>query len=109
MHESGEYISANLSIKGEQTPQGIGSAITYAKRYSFCSILGIIADDDDDGNGAEGNDFKTDDNAKPWLNKNTPQWAEAVKYLKGGGKVDKITEKYRINKTNREELLTQSL
>lgn len=109
MHESGEYISANLSIKGEQTPQGIGSAITYTKRYAFCAILGIVADDDDDGNGAEGNDFKTDDNAKPWLNKNSQQWAEAVKYLKNGGKIDKITEKYKISKANREELLTESL
>lgn len=33
-------------------PQGIGSAITYARRYQLCSILGIAAEDDDDGNAA---------------------------------------------------------
>lgn len=59
MHESGEFISSVLLIKGEATPQGVGSAISYAKRYSLCSILGIIADDDDDGNIAQGNEFKT--------------------------------------------------
>ncbi len=30
--------------------QAVGSAITYAKRYSLCAFLGIAAEDDDDGN-----------------------------------------------------------
>ena len=34
-------------------PQDMGSQITYAKRYNRCAIMGIIADEDDDGNGAE--------------------------------------------------------
>lgn len=33
-------------------PQGFGSAITYAKRYALCAMLGVVADDDDDGNKA---------------------------------------------------------
>ena len=37
-----------LPIK-DQTAQGVGSALTYAKRYAISSILGITADDDDDG------------------------------------------------------------
>ena len=32
--------------------QGLGSALTYAKRYSLAMALGIAADVDDDGNGA---------------------------------------------------------
>lgn len=40
---------ANLTGK----PQEIGSAITYAKRYALCAMLGlIVADEDDDGNKA---------------------------------------------------------
>jgi hypothetical protein len=35
------------------TPQTIGSAITYARRYALCSILGIAAEDDDDAQTAE--------------------------------------------------------
>lgn len=58
MHSSGEWISSHLIIMGEKTPQGIGSAITYNKRYSLSSILGICADDDDDANTAQGNDVK---------------------------------------------------
>ena len=58
MHSSGEYISSTLLIQGEQTPQGIGSTITYTKRYALSSILGICADDDDDANAGQGNEYK---------------------------------------------------
>jgi hypothetical protein len=110
MHESGEWLSSSLHITGEQTAQGIGSAITYAKRYSLSSILGIVADDDDDANITEGNTFTTEKKeAKPWLNKNTPQWTEAIKFLSGGGSITKIEGKYSINKKNREELLTSAI
>jgi hypothetical protein len=33
-------------------PQGQGSAITYARRYALMSILGLVADEDDDGQAA---------------------------------------------------------
>lgn len=36
------------------TPQTMGSAITYAKRYALCAILGLRVDDDDDGNAGSG-------------------------------------------------------
>jgi hypothetical protein len=32
--------------------QGLGSALTYARRYSLCAVLNLVADDDDDGNAA---------------------------------------------------------
>lgn len=35
------------------TPQGFGSAMTYAKRYSLAMACGVDADEDDDGNAAE--------------------------------------------------------
>lgn len=48
-HESGEWVSDTMSLKIVQdTPQGQGSAITYARRYSLCAMLGIVADDDND-------------------------------------------------------------
>lgn len=33
-------------------PQGFGSAMTYARRYALQAIVGVAADDDDDGNAA---------------------------------------------------------
>jgi len=51
-HESGQYISGRLRMNPEKnTPQGIGSAITYARRYALAAMVGIVTDDDD-GNEA---------------------------------------------------------
>ena len=50
--ESGQWISSTAIIPlTKNDPQGMGSAITYARRYSLCSILGIVTEDDD-GNAA---------------------------------------------------------
>lgn len=56
IHKSGQWIENELSLKPDRgdTPQAIGSAITYARRYALASLLGIVADEDDDGNAAEG-------------------------------------------------------
>lgn len=45
-------------------PQKIGSAITYAKRYLLTTVFNVIAEEDDDGNAAQGN--------KPTLPKKAP-------------------------------------
>ena len=54
MHQSGEWIeSCPLKMKpAKNDPQGIGSAITYGRRYALAAILGISSEDDDDGNVA---------------------------------------------------------
>jgi hypothetical protein len=55
MHESGEFIHGSMPIhaKKEKDPQAYGSAITYARRYSLASVLGLaVGDEDDDGNAA---------------------------------------------------------
>lgn len=109
LHESGEFLTSTLTIKGEQTAQGIGSCITYAKRYSLSSLLGVVADDDDDGNIAEGNSFKTADDNRKWLNKGTKDYENAVKKLAAGTiKIPDIEQHYKISKTVRESLLTDA-
>jgi hypothetical protein len=53
LHESGQWIAGVLSMAPQQAnPQGIASASTYGRRYGLASILGIVADEDDDGNDA---------------------------------------------------------
>ena len=54
IHESGQ------TLQGEPTPllltkqdaQSQGSAMTYARRYGVMAVLGLVADEDDDGNKA---------------------------------------------------------
>jgi hypothetical protein len=51
-HESGEWISETLALPAAKADaQGLGSAITYARRYGLQSICGV-APEDDDGNSA---------------------------------------------------------
>lgn len=64
-HESGEFISGVLSVRPVRSvknsnelvtsddPQAMGSAITYARRYSLAAIVGV-APEDDDGEKAQG-------------------------------------------------------
>lgn len=58
MHESGEWMEFEpflLPIGQKSTPQAVGSAITYARRYTLSSIFGIASETDDDGNTASDN------------------------------------------------------
>ncbi len=56
MHTSGQWLSGFLPmIPTKNDPQGIGSAITYGRRYALFGMLGI-APEDDDGNAASGKD-----------------------------------------------------
>lgn len=54
LHKSGEWIEFDaLSVPlSKQDAHGVGSATTYARRYALSAALGIVADEDDDGNGA---------------------------------------------------------
>lgn len=59
LHSSGEWIGSTMLLRNDKpTPQGIGSALTYARRYALQSIAGVAAEADDDGNHASGNTAK---------------------------------------------------
>lgn len=55
-HTSGQWMeSPVLTLKPQkQDAQGIGSAVTYARRYSLTSFLSLNTGEDDDGNAASG-------------------------------------------------------
>ena len=55
LHESGESLECPIPlILGKNDMQGLGSAITYARRFGLMSLAGI-APEDDDGNAAAQN------------------------------------------------------
>jgi len=48
MHDSGQWIQSEYLLPMDKvTPQGAGSAITYARRYALQSLVGIPSVDDD--------------------------------------------------------------
>jgi len=54
LHESGSAVTSVLRLKpSKYDPQGVGSAITYGRRYSLLAMTGA-APEDDDGNASSG-------------------------------------------------------
>lgn len=51
-HTSGEMLEGEYPLP-TGTPQTVGSAITYGRRYSLCAITGVAPEDDDDGAAAQ--------------------------------------------------------
>jgi len=55
IHASGQWIKSFHPIKiVKNDNQGLGSALTYGRRYAISALLGIAVDSDDDGNEGDG-------------------------------------------------------
>lgn len=54
LHTSGQFLRSYYPVRpAKNDPQGVGSAITYARRYAYQAMLGIAPHgEDDDGNAA---------------------------------------------------------
>lgn len=53
LHQSGEWVEGELAMMPVKAdPQAGGSCLTYLRRYSLQQMLGVAAEDEDDGNGA---------------------------------------------------------
>lgn len=77
-HESGEQIESSIKLVNGVTLvkmnpfQVLGSQITYLRRYAISSMLGLVTDEDNDGNPPKGDDKKpqkTKKEDKVWLSK----------------------------------------
>ena len=55
MHKSGQWLASECLMPLDRNggPQGMGSAITYARRYSLSAIVGVVSEDDDDAEAAQ--------------------------------------------------------
>ena len=55
LHQSGQWLRSKIKLPLEKVnAQGVGSAITYGRRYGLAAMVGI-AQKDDDGNSISGN------------------------------------------------------
>jgi len=48
LHGSGQWIACEMPVPGT-TPQQVGSSLSYARRYTYCALTGVVGDEDDDG------------------------------------------------------------
>jgi hypothetical protein len=64
-HKSGQWIRSAYPVRPQQnTPQGFGSALTYARRYTLSAMAGVAAEDDD-GNAGSGISNDSNDAGSP--------------------------------------------
>lgn len=55
IHKSGQWMEDEVLMPaGNNGAQGVGSGITYARRYSLLAVLGVAADDDDGAAASQG-------------------------------------------------------
>lgn len=82
-HKSGQSIVSDmpLTLEGVSKIQQVGSQITYKRRYAIVSMLGVVADEDDDGTGASGTPAKV--TPRQQVSRPTSQSAPAIP-AKGG-------------------------
>lgn len=67
LHSDGtEYVAGSLAVKSDGlTPQQLGSALTYVRRQSLQTAVGVSTDLDDDGASASGVRPAASSTAKP--------------------------------------------
>ena len=97
---TGGVLSA-LKLPEMNDPQKLGSTITYYRRYTLASLLGLQAVDDDANLGSG----KIVEVELPWLNANTPQFNKVKKALsEGTATIADVRTKFKVSKKV-EELL----
>ena len=97
-------VGVDLQQKGMQVPQQFGSASSYGKKYALGNLLLIDDTQDADATNNHGKEVKVEEELK-WLNKNTPEFNKAIEYLKNGGNIATIENKYKLAKAVKDELL----
>lgn len=102
--EAFEYSEIQLPELND--PQKLGSAITYYRRYTLQSLLGLQTEDDD-GNKASKptkKSAKPEDDNKGWLNPGGPHWISAVNK---GSSLESLRKYYKISRANGEKYLNE--
>ena len=102
--EATAIVGVDLQQKGMQVPQQFGSASSYGKKYALGNLLLIDDTQDADATNSHSKESKPVSEEK-WLNKNTPEFNQAIEYLKKGGNIATIEAKYKLAKAVKEELL----
>ena len=93
-----------LKLPEINDPQKLGSCITYYRRYTLASLLGLQSVDDDANVASGVTEEQKQQLLRKWLNQNTPEYSKAIEFIKGGGSVEAIKSKYKVSKKVQDEL-----
>jgi len=97
-------VGVDLAQKGMQTPQAFGSASSYGKKYALGNLLLIDDTQDADATNTHGNTSQPKSFTKPKIDIGTDNYEKAVAFVKGGGDVNVIYDKYNVSEEAKKEL-----
>jgi len=112
MHKTGEFIKSTYTMTPTKNdPQAHGSAMTYARRYTLGSILGLNIQDDDDGNaGSKKAPVKKKIEAPVRKTLNDKQYLSLVAKINNGDQgVIENSEKYFIITGEQKRMLESAI
>ena len=100
LHCSGEWVSGQISMTPVKTdPQGVGSAITYARRYALMAIVGLAPEDDDGNAASQGKSEGDKKEDKKEVKKETPitfeDLVDRIMQTKSLPELNNVSKKYR--------------
>jgi len=98
---TGGVISA-LKLPEINDPQKLGSAITYYRRYTLASLLGLQAVDYD-ANVASGVATQ-----KPYLKEGSPEYSKVYNFMKQNGDINSVKLKYSLSNKMENDLIKVS-
>ena len=98
-------VGVDMQQKGMQTAQQFGAASTYAKKYALGNLFLIDDTEDADATNQHGKGVaaKVAAKTKPAITKE--QMTKAVEFIKGGGDVDAIKNKYKLTSAQEKQLV----
>ena len=107
------FFYSELELTNQPDPQKRGSEITYYRRYTLQSLLGLQAEDDDANATVKSSQAKEDSSDLKWLNRMTGKelsrdWNRALATLKDGKDVTYLRTKFKISKENEQLLIIES-
>lgn len=96
--ETGEKVSSEMALTNITDPQKRGSEITYYRRYTLASLLGMQAEDDDANKASN----KRTSTVKQSMTDD--QLAKAIDFVKSGGAIADIEAKYLLTVSQKDTL-----
>ena len=98
-------VGVDMQQKGMQTAQQFGAASTYAKKYALGNLFLIDDTEDADATNQHGKGVaaKVAAKTKPAITKE--QMTKAVEFIKGGGDVNAIKNKYKLTPAQEKQLV----
>ena len=95
--EAVAIVGIDLDQKGMQMPQKFGSASSYGKKYALGNLF--LIDDTADSDASNTHGKSTDDNVekKSISSVKDEAYKKAAEYIKNGGKIEAIKQKYELS------------